>query len=51
MRRGVVKVGLKVLYLNAQSFQNNINELVVQIEIGGYNVVGVTEMWLQGDQV
>jgi len=39
-----------VLYLNARSVRIQINELVAQIEIGRYDVVGITETWLQGVQ-
>ena len=50
MRREVVNAGLRLLYLNECSIQNKVNELVALIEIGRYNVVGITEMWPQGDQ-
>ena len=50
MRREVVNAGLRVLYPNACNIQNKVNELVAHIEIGRYDVVGITETWLQGDQ-
>ena len=50
MGREVVNVGLRVLYLNARSIRNKVNELVAHIEIGWYDVVGITETWLQGEQ-
>ena len=50
MRREVVNAGLRVLYLNTRSIRNKVNELVAHIEIGRYDVVGVSETWLQGDQ-
>jgi len=48
--KGAVNAGLRVLDLNVCSIQNKVNELVAQIEIGGYDVVCVTETWLHGDQ-
>ncbi|XP_078410452.1 uncharacterized protein LOC144687812 [Cetorhinus maximus] len=50
MRKGTGNTGLKVLYLNARSIRNKVNELVAQIKIGRYDVVGITVTWLQGDQ-
>ena len=50
MRREVVNAGLRVLNLNAHSIRNKVNELVAHIEIGQYDVVGITKTWLQGDQ-
>lgn len=41
---------LKVLYLNARSIRNKINELTVQLSIYSYDIVAITETWLQGDQ-
>ncbi|XP_059843783.1 uncharacterized protein LOC132403935 [Hypanus sabinus] len=41
---------LKVLYLNARSIRNKIDELTVQIITYGYDIVAITETWLQGDQ-
>ena len=41
-RREMVNAGLMVLYLNARSIRNNLNELVAHIEIGRYDVVGIT---------
>jgi len=50
MKRETLNAGLRVLYLNVRCIQNKVNELVALIAIGGYDVVGITETWLQGDQ-
>ncbi|XP_059846738.1 uncharacterized protein LOC132405715 [Hypanus sabinus] len=42
--------GLRILYLNACSVRNKTDELEAQMKMGNYDIVGVTETWLQGDQ-
>ena len=37
--------------LNARSIRNKVDELKVQIAINDYAIVGITETWLQDDQV
>ena len=49
-QKGTVNRELKVLYLNARSVRNKVDELVAQIVTGRYDVVGITETWLQGVQ-
>eukprot|EP00061_Rhincodon_typus_P006812 g27836.t1 len=36
MSRGTVNTRLKVLYLNARSIQNKVNEIVAQIKVGSF---------------
>ena len=36
-----------MLYFSACRIQNKENEFVVQLEIGRYDIVGVTESWLK----
>ncbi|XP_055521745.1 uncharacterized protein LOC129715880 [Leucoraja erinacea] len=48
--KSVVKTSLKALCLNARSIRNKVDELNVQIAINDYDIVGITETWLQGDQ-
>ena len=42
--------GLRILYLNARSVRNKADELEAQMKMGNYDIVGITETWLQGDQ-
>ncbi|PJG57359.1 hypothetical protein CUC53_18450, partial [Aeromonas cavernicola] len=42
--------GLRILYLNARSVRNKADELEAPVRMGNYDVVGITETWLQGDQ-
>ncbi|XP_059824367.1 hydroxyacid oxidase 2 isoform X1 [Hypanus sabinus] len=42
--------GLRILYLNARSVRNKTDELEAQVKMGNYDIVGITETWLQGDQ-
>ena len=44
------KNGLRILYLNARSVRNKADELEAQMNMGNYDIVGITETWLQGDQ-
>ena len=46
----VRKTNIKTLYLNARSIRNKVNELTAQISTNGYDLVAITETWLQGDQ-
>ncbi|XP_059845547.1 uncharacterized protein LOC132404945 [Hypanus sabinus] len=48
--KGEGSTELKVLYMNARSIRNKVDELEAQLEIGKYNVVGITETWLQADR-
>ena len=45
-----IKAGIRTLCLNARSIRNKVNELMVQISTSGYDLVAITETWLQGDQ-
>ncbi|XP_059802213.1 uncharacterized protein LOC132378916 [Hypanus sabinus] len=48
--KGEGSTELKVLYMNALSIRNKVDELEAQLEIGKYNVVGITETRLQADR-
>jgi len=48
--RGTSRTRLKTLYQNARSIRNKVNELTVQIEINGYDLVGIAETWLLEDR-
>ena len=48
--KSVVKTSLKALCVDARSIRNKVDELNVQIVINEYDIVGITETWLQGDQ-
>jgi len=41
-------MSIRALYLNARSIRNKVDELVVQISTKGYDLVAITETWLQG---
>ncbi|XP_059819321.1 uncharacterized protein LOC132390792 [Hypanus sabinus] len=42
--------GLKTLYLNARSVRNKADEFEAQVRMGNYDVAGITETRLKGDQ-
>ena len=46
----VKKMSLMAVCLNAWSICNKIDELIGQIDINRYGIVGIMETWLQGDQ-
>lgn len=45
-----MNIELKVVYLNALSIGNKVDELIAQFEIGRFGVVGITELRLKKDQ-
>uniref|UniRef100_UPI00398F88A5 uncharacterized protein n=1 Tax=Pristiophorus japonicus TaxID=55135 RepID=UPI00398F88A5 len=45
-----LKTRMKKHYLNARSIRNKVNELTAQIITNGYDLVAITETWLQGGQ-
>ena len=48
--KGEMRMELKVLYMNAQSIRSKVDELEAQLEVGRYDIVGITETWLQEDR-
>ena len=45
------KTSIRALYLNSRSIQNKVNELTAQIIANEYDLVAITETWLQhGDE-
>ena len=45
--KGEMRKELKVLFLNAQSIRSKVDEFEAQLEVGRYDIVGITETWLQ----
>eukprot|EP00061_Rhincodon_typus_P000232 g10983.t1 len=41
------KASIKALYLNARSIRNKVDELMAQIIANEYDLVAITETWLQ----
>ena len=39
----VKKISLKALSVNARSICNKVDELIAQIDINGYGIIGITE--------
>ena len=42
------KTSIKALYQNARSIRNKVTELTAQIIANEYDLVAITETWLQG---
>ena len=42
-----IKNNIRVLYLNARSIRNKVNELMAQIIVNDYDLVAITETWLK----
>ena len=42
-----IKNNISVLYLNARSIRNKVNELMAQIILNDYDLVAITETWLK----